>query len=498
MQGLQGAAYAEKALALAAGYHQQGEWRKAAELAGKAYEEAKKASAREWMAEARHQEGKSMLIFESKKSKATKKLQESIDLTQNKELKRRNLNLMREVALEQQQSKELQRIAAELEALDRSPAEVATDESSGNIFNRKRKEQEQMAAKLSDELQKISTDRERLQRQQSSLINTLERQQTAIGQMSEAQAKAELMLSMQKNLLDSLSFVSLLDSLKLEQREMLLEQKEIVLKKQEMQLNLERSQRYLLLALAVLILLIAFGLYNRNQNMKRHSAVLEAKNQIILEEKKRSEELLLNILPAAIAEELKARGAAQARHYDQVSVLFTDFRNFSQIADSMSPERLVEDLDYCFRNFDRIVTKHGLEKIKTIGDAYMCAGGLPDPQSDHPLHIVQAAFEIREFLEEWKKERVARNEPYFEARIGINTGPLVAGVVGAKKFAYDIWGNTVNVAARIESAGEPGRINVSEATYQLVQPHFQFENRGHIAVKNMGDIKMYFVEPKKG
>jgi class 3 adenylate cyclase len=172
--------------------------------------------------------------------------------------------------------------------------------------------------------------------------------------------------------------------------------------------------------------------------------------------------------------------------------MFTDFKGFTQYAITLPPEKLVETIDYYFSKFDAIVEKYGLEKIKTVGDSYMCAGGLPFPTSDHADKMVNAAIEIAQFVQESKKhhdEDLVR----LDIRIGINTGPVVAGVVGTKKFAYDIWGDTVNIASRMESNSEPGRINVSENTYELVKHAFDCESRGEIHMKNRGNMKMYFV-----
>ncbi len=213
-------------------------------------------------------------------------------------------------------------------------------------------------------------------------------------------------------------------------------------------------------------------------------------------EKKKTDDLLLNILPKEVAEELKNTGRSRARRYDQVTVMFTDFKNFTQHSIMLSPEELVGEVDYCFRHFDQIITKHGLEKIKTIGDAYLCVGGIPDdPES--AVKIVRAAIEMRDFMEYTRIERQKRNETFFQMRIGITTGPVVAGIVGEKKFAYDIWGDTVNTAARMEQSGEVGKINISGITHELVSGWFECSYRGKVSAKNKGEIDMYFVEREK-
>ena len=214
-------------------------------------------------------------------------------------------------------------------------------------------------------------------------------------------------------------------------------------------------------------------------------------------EKKRSEKLLLNILPAETAEELKATGTAKTKRLDLVSVLFTDFKNFTQASEILTPEELVAEINYCYSEFDRIVTRHGIEKIKTIGDSYMCAGGLPVSNNTHPFDVVSAGLEMVKFIEKNKQERIESGLPYFELRLGIHSGPVVAGIVGINKFAYDIWGDTVNTASRMESSGEVGRVNISGATYELVKDKFNCMYRGKIEAKNKGVIDMYFTEEIK-
>ena len=216
----------------------------------------------------------------------------------------------------------------------------------------------------------------------------------------------------------------------------------------------------------------------------------------ISKEKKKSEKLLLNILPEDTAKELKVNGKVKAKKYESVTVFFSDFKGFTRYSENLSPEALVETVSFYFSKFDEIIYKHGLEKIKTIGDAYMCAGGLHDSETDHAQRMVRAAFEIATFVEETKKD-VSASELTFDIRIGINTGPVVAGVVGTKKFAYDIWGDTVNVASRMESMSEPGKINVSSSTFELIKSDFDCDYRGEIEAKNRGEIKMYFVKAAK-
>jgi len=216
----------------------------------------------------------------------------------------------------------------------------------------------------------------------------------------------------------------------------------------------------------------------------------------ISKEKNKSEKLLLNILPEDTAKELKLNGKVKAQKYESVTVFFSDFKGFTSYSEKLSPEALVKTVSFYFSKFDEIIYKHGLEKIKTIGDAYMCAGGLHDTCKDHAQRMVRAAFEIAAFVEATKKD-VSAGDLTFDIRIGINTGPVVAGVVGTKKFAYDIWGDTVNVASRMESMSEPGKINISHSTYELIKEDVDCEYRGEIEAKNRGKVKMYFAKAIK-
>ncbi len=210
--------------------------------------------------------------------------------------------------------------------------------------------------------------------------------------------------------------------------------------------------------------------------------------------RKLSDELLLNILPEEVAEELKEKGSADAKQFDEVTVMFTDFKGFTQISEKLSPQELVSEIDSCFKAFDNIITKYGIEKIKTIGDSYMCAGGLPVANNTHAEDVVRAALEIQQFMQQHLLERKNTGKEIFEIRIGVHTGSVVAGIVGVKKFAYDIWGDTVNIASRMESSGEAGKVNVSGTTYELVKNKFNCEYRGEIEAKGKGKVRMYFVK----
>jgi class 3 adenylate cyclase len=228
-------------------------------------------------------------------------------------------------------------------------------------------------------------------------------------------------------------------------------------------------------------------LESRKEELEREVA---QRTEQLRGEKRKSDELLLNILPEEVAEELKEKGYAQARLHDDVTVLFTDFVDFTRHSEQLTPAEIVDELDGCFKAFDEIITRHGLEKIKTIGDAYMAVAGLPVPHVNGAAASVAAALEIREYIRQRRAERPGS----FDIRIGVHSGPVVAGIIGVKKFAYDIWGDTVNTAARMEQSSEPGKVNISGATYALVKDQFVCAYRGVVAAKGKGALEMYFVE----
>jgi len=259
-------------------------------------------------------------------------------------------------------------------------------------------------------------------------------------------------------------------------------------KLKQTELESTTASKRLLFALAALLLAMVGGFFLRYR-------FIQKSNSRLAEERNKSESILLNILPKETAEELKEHGSIKAKFFEQVTVLFTDFKQFSRVAEGIPAEHLVQSLDYFFKKFDLITEKHHLEKIKTIGDAYMCAGGLPTENTTHAENALSAALEILEFVKDTQDNPPKGIYP-FEVRIGINSGPVVAGVVGTKKFQYDLWGNTVNIAARMESNSEPGKINVSENTYQHLKDRHHFTYRGVIEAKNKQLLKMYYAEKK--
>lgn len=374
-------------------------------------------------------------------------------------------------------------------------------EQQRKALDQERKRLQSEIDRLSEEKDLLSSDRDQLQQQQQRLVQEkqeveqeVSKKEERLADVSEAKERADSIARLKETEVKQLS------RQKLEQQSILDAQKaelatatmEAERSQREAERNKEQRNQLMILAgsgiLLTLLLLVLFLISRRNRRQ------LKEKNRMIEQEKERSNELLLNILPANIAEELREYGKAQTRKYEEVTVLFSDFINFSRISEQLSPEELVEELDRCFKGFDFILGNYPeIEKIKTIGDAYMCASGLDDRKT-MPGSMIKAALEMQEYLEEQKQERMRLGKPYFEARIGIHTGPAVAGVVGVNKFAYDIWGDTVNTASRMETNGQSGRVNISEATYNLIKYQFDCEYRGKVQAKNKGLIDMYFVK----
>lgn len=252
---------------------------------------------------------------------------------------------------------------------------------------------------------------------------------------------------------------------------------------------------YIIFTLLLIYLIIKINsrvLITKNQKLEKvvaeRTKELAQNNVELKSEKKKSDDLLLNILPGEVAEELKLKGKSEARQYEHVTVMFTDFVNFTGISEKLLPTELVAEIDLCFKGFDAIMDLHGLEKIKTIGDAYLAVCGLPHENPNHAIQCIYAARDIIQFMKNRKQLG-----GLFDIRVGLNSGPVVAGIVGSKKFAYDIWGDTVNVASRMESTSEANKINITGATYELIKHEFTCQYRGKIDAKNKGMIDMYFV-----
>ncbi len=313
--------------------------------------------------------------------------------------------------------------------------------------------------------------------EKETVNKALQKTQTDLSEaknISEEKDKQLTIAEQQKALLDG--------NLLVQQKELQIKQKELEMK--DKAIRYQRIERYFYILGCVLLLTIAVLAYSSSISQKKLNRALSV-------EKKRSEDLLLNILPAEVAAELMQKGFADAKHFSNVSVLFTDFISFTTVAETMTPQQLVGELHICFKAFDGILDKYHIEKIKTVGDAYMAVSGLPLANPNHASDVVAAAIEIKQFMVKRKKEL---GKGSFNVRIGINSGEVVAGIVGVRKFSYDIWGDTVNIAARMEQNSENGKINISDSTYQLVKDKYPCLYRGKIEAKNKGSIDMYYVE----
>jgi class 3 adenylate cyclase len=227
--------------------------------------------------------------------------------------------------------------------------------------------------------------------------------------------------------------------------------------------------------------------------LRRSLLQLDRTRQELQDQREKSERLLHNMVPMAVAQELKNGNRVTARFYDAATILFADFEGFTKLAESMEPKELIGQLDDYFSAFDEVAERHRLEMLKTIGDAYMCVGGVPETNRSHPIDACLAALEMQQFIARTNRERKKLHLPRWDLRVGLHTGPVIAGVVGRRKFIYDVWGDAVNVAARMESAGAASKINVSEAIYHRTKGLFEFESRGSIEAKNKGQLEMFFL-----
>jgi class 3 adenylate cyclase len=300
-------------------------------------------------------------------------------------------------------------------------------------------------------------------------------------------------ISNKEKAIDSLTTEMLREELSIKDLEISNHIYETNLKQQELEIEKSEHRRNFLIGIVVfsLLVLLFFGLgYVRKRKTNK---TLRNKNYQIAKEKEKSDELLVNILPVVVAEELKEFGKTTSSSFENTTIMFTDFKGFTKFAEKHSPSELVEVIDKYFRVFDEIIHQNGIEKIKTIGDAYMCVSGIPEKIDNHASIMIKAAKEIQQYVLTEMSDLKSKGLPYLEMRIGIHSGPLVAGVVGSKKFAYDVWGDSVNIAARMEQAGSAGAINTSESTMELAKADFKFEYRGEIEAKNKGKLKMYFV-----
>ncbi len=491
-----GAVRAQKLIQLADAAIAANNYELAEDSAEEAEKFADKAKAAELRAIAYNREGKAMLLMGKKR--AAGRFESSLEILKktgstNRTLALDNLEQLKRLATANGRDKELARINEAIARLsgggEMPAANVATAPAAGSsaatalegpVTKNELKQELTALRKQLETNQKVYNEAQIRQLEESKVLRTqLAQKEEEIDLMNEAQMRSAMLLMQQRYMLDSLGYRSNLDSLALLNTNLALGEAE------------SKRNMYLsgLLAMLILVGLVFYGLIRARQ----HARILAEKNSVIREEQERSESLLLNILPKLVADELKSTGHTKARYIEDVSVLFADFVGFSAIAEKLNPSDLVKELDTCFKAFDDIIAKHNLEKIKTIGDAYMCAGGLPNGGGSNIVNMVRAARDMQNWLLVWNAERERIGLPRFDARIGIHNGPVVAGVVGSKKFAFDIWGDTVNIASRVEQAGEGGKVNLSGTAYQAVKDHFKGEYRGKIPVKNRGEIDMYFV-----
>lgn len=457
-----------------------GDYKNAQKAAGQAESLANKLNRADLQANALNREGKAMML--SGKRRSDRKFEQSLKVLRSagstdKALALDNLSNLRLLAQQADNEKEIIALDAQISRL-KSGGKVADDP----LDTRQDFQQALTSAqrRLMENQKQFKDNESRLLAESQALQSQLQQQQSEIEQMSEEQMKMAMLVMQQRVLLDSVTFSRGMDSLAVANANLALRESD--------------SNRKFNYAIMGVLLLLAAGATISFLRARQNAKILSAKNEIIREEQQRSENLLLNILPSLVADELKKKGKTKARYFEDVSVLFADFVGFSRISEKLTPQQLVSELDTCFQKFDDIMAKYDLEKIKTIGDAYMCAGGVPDGDGAHVKNMIMAAKEMQAWLSNWNTDRDKMGQPRFDARIGIHCGPVVAGVVGSKKFAFDIWGDTVNIAARIEQAGQGGRINISGDAYQVIKNQIPCEYRGKIAAKNKGDIDMYFVE----
>ena len=486
----------EKLITLVDACIAEGRYDKAADWAEEAEDFSKRLRRPDLRAVALNREGKAMVL--GGKRKAAARFRQSNELLRdggghNKTLALDNLEYLRQLALKSGDAGDVVKVEEQIAWLKGVHVAVAPAlPSAGNTLSppppntttplTKQELKQELTAMQSEfkaANQSFQQEQIKLLRESKVLQAELAQKEAALDSMSETQMKTAMVLLQQRYLLDSLGYRSNLDSLAIVNWNLALRESE--------------TNRKLYLAGMVVLFLLAGGALYSYFRARQNTKLLEEKNKIIREEQLRSENLLLNILPALVAEELKSKGHTEARPFEDVSVLFADFIGFSSIAEKLSAKQLVSDLDTCFQAFDSIIVKYGLEKIKTIGDAYMCAGGLPNGGGSKAREMINAALDMQRWLAAWNAEREPKGLPRYDARIGIHCGSVVAGVVGSKKFAFDIWGDTVNIAARIEQAGEGGRVNISGETFEVVRDYFPCQYRGKIAAKNKGEIDMYFV-----
>lgn len=479
-QSAKGAAKIELLIALADAQMYAGEMEAAVKTADKAEDLAEDLRLPELRANALNREGKAIQL--AGKKRPEQKFEQSLKIlrdtkSSNKALALDNLENLKDIANK----------AGKTQAVQQFEAQIIRLKSGGKLGEEPAETRQEMQQELTlaqrqllENQQKFRSEQAKMLEESKALQDELASKEAELETLTQEQMKTRMLLMQQRLLLDSVYYTRGMDSLAVTNANLALREAD--------------SNRKFNYAIIGVLLLLAGGSTFSFFRARQNAQILSEKNKTIREEQERSDNLLLNILPTLVADELKRQGRTQARYFDDVGVLFADFVGFSKIAEKLTPQQLVSELDTCFQRFDDIIAKHGLEKIKTIGDAYMCAGGLPDGGGAQLREMVAAAQEMQIWLTQWNQVREKAGLPRFDARIGIHRGPVVAGVVGSKKFAFDIWGDTVNIAARVEQAGEGGRINISGEVFKIIKDAYPCHYRGKIAAKNKGEIDMYFVE----
>jgi class 3 adenylate cyclase len=398
-----------------------------------------------------YQEGKE-LRAEGKKSKSIKKLEEALKKAESD----RNINLQMNCHVELAELKD--NVINYKEALDHYKA-------FSKLYKKKMSQKtEELETSVNDLQSEVVEGMEAIE-EKNQTINS---NQEAIQELTNEQMEADLEIS----------------NLELDKQ------------KHEAEIKDSENRRnilFLIIGMFAIVMVFVIVGYVQKRKINR---TLRNKNYQIIKEREKSDDLLLNILPKKIADELKEKGKTSIRKYENATVMFTDFKGFTKYAEQNTPEEVIALLDHYFCAFDEIIEKYDIEKIKTIGDAYLCVSGIPESKPGHTSKMIKIAFEMMQVMEDTQTKMKDIGGVFLEMRIGIHCGPLVAGVVGSRKFAYDVWGDTVNIAARMEQSGQPGDINVSEAVYVMAKDDFNFNYRGEVEAKNKGKMKMYFVEDR--
>lgn len=392
---------------------------------------------------------------------------------------------------------DLQRMMQDLASREEAQKQIAAAENEKNrLLVEEAKRAQELAearAKNEENERKLTEERARADRERSALIQAETESQRLKAEKEREKAQLESELAQEKSAKEQERAIK--------EREAATKDRAAATKEKEAANEIKRQQEkareateklnqtIIMAALGTLLFAFIFILYVLNSNRKVKQKQREAELQ-----RAKADKLLLNILPVQVAEELKDKGVTEVRHFDNASILFADVKGFSSMASKVTPQELIKELDTTFGKFDDVIMQYGLERIKTIGDCYMCVGGVPNPDPANIVYMIAASLEIQNWMAD---EYTKRNGNFWQVRLGVHVGDLVAGVIGKTKFAYDVWGHAVNTASRMESGGEVSRVNISADTYHRVKDFFNCVYRGQIEAKNIGLVDTYFVESIK-